>query len=105
MTQALALKRVLEDAGHEVVAAFMGENPERPIPQFFIDRFRGPIHTYLSPVFTMDPSQKGVRLGATLLNSLRQTPSYWSQGSTIHRKLSAYAPDLLVIPVAAPSEE
>ena len=62
MTQALAMKRILEDAGHEVVAAFMGENPERPIPQFFVDRFRGPIHTYRSPVFIMDPSQRGVRL-------------------------------------------
>jgi uncharacterized protein (TIGR00661 family) len=96
MTQALALKRILEDAGHEIVAAFMGENSERPIPQFFVDRFQGPIHTYLSPVFVIDPSQKGVRLGPTVLNSLRQAPRYWSQGSTIHRDLSAYAPDLLV---------
>ena len=96
MTQALALKSILEDAGHEIVAAFMGENPERPIPQFFVDRFGGPIHTYLSPVFTMDPRQKGVRLGPTLINSLRQTPRYWSQGSTVHRELSAYSPNLLV---------
>ena len=96
MTQALALKRILEDAGHEVVAAFMGENPEKPIPKFFVDRFAGPIHAFLSPVFVTDPGQKGVRLGPTFLNSLGESPKYWSQGSDVHRQLSAYSPDLLV---------
>jgi uncharacterized protein (TIGR00661 family) len=96
MTQALALKRILEEAGHEVVAGFVGENPARPVPRFFLDRFDAPTHLYVPPVFVVDRQRKGVRIWASLLSSLRQIPLYWSQGPQLHQKMLTYAPDLLV---------
>jgi uncharacterized protein (TIGR00661 family) len=96
MTQALALQRILEGAGHEVVAAFMGENPERPIPDFFRSSFSAPIHTYLAPVFVVDPVNKGVRPWDSLFQALRRFPQYWSQGPVLNRDVLAYRPDLLV---------
>ncbi len=96
MTQALALKRILEGAGHEVVAAFMGENPERPIPGFFRARLNTPLHTYLSPAFVLDRSRKGVRPWASFFQSLRRIPRYRSHASVLHRDLMGYRPHLLV---------
>jgi uncharacterized protein (TIGR00661 family) len=96
MTQALALKRILEEGGHEVVAAFMGENPDRPPPTFFRERFAAPIHTYLAPVFVVDPRNKGVRPWDSFFQALRRFPKYWSQGPVLHQAVSSYGLDLLV---------
>jgi uncharacterized protein (TIGR00661 family) len=96
MTQALALKRLLEEAGHEVVAAFMGENPDRVIPDFFRSAFDAPIHTYLAPVFVVDPVSKGVRPWDSLFQALRRFPRYWSQGPDLNRDFHSYKPELVV---------
>jgi len=96
MTQALALKRILEDAGHEVVAAFMGENPLRTIPEFFRTAFAGPIHTYLAPVFVVDHENKGVRPWDSLFQAFRRFPQYWRQGPDLDRLFRSYRPDLIV---------
>jgi uncharacterized protein (TIGR00661 family) len=96
MTQALALKRILEEAGHRVVAAFMGENPDRLIPEFFRSSFDAPIHTYLAPVFVVDPVNKGVRPWDSFFQALRRFPRYWSQGPTLNRDFLACQPDLVV---------
>lgn len=46
MTQSLALKRMLEDAGHAVVAVFMGEPRARPVPAFVKDALGALLRTY-----------------------------------------------------------
>ncbi len=96
MTQALALKRILEEAGHQVVAAFMGENPDRLIPDFFRSAFDAPIHTYLAPVFVVDPVSKGVRPWDSFFQALRRFPRYWSQGPDLNRDFLSYQPNLVV---------
>jgi uncharacterized protein (TIGR00661 family) len=96
MTQALSLKAILEDAGHRVVAAFMGEKAHRPPPEFFLRRFRAPVHTYSAPVFVLDQREKGIRPWSSFARSFRQVPRYGSQLPEVHRRFSAHAPDLLV---------
>jgi uncharacterized protein (TIGR00661 family) len=96
MTQAIALKRLLEEAGHQVVAGFMGENPDRLIPEFFRSAFDAPIHTYLAPVFVVDTLGKGVRPWDSLFQALRRFPRYWSQGPALNRDFLSYKPDLVV---------
>ena len=96
MTQSLALKRILESRGHQVVAGFIGENPSRPIPDFFRNRFDAPLHTYLSPVFAVDRRKKGVRPWATFFQSLPRIPRFWAQAATLGDKILPLRPDLLV---------
>jgi uncharacterized protein (TIGR00661 family) len=96
MTQALSLKGILEDAGHRVVAAFMGEKANRPIPEFFLRRFQAPVHTYPAPVFVLDSREKGVRPWSSFVHSVRQLPRFRAQLPKIHRLFSAHGPDLLV---------
>jgi uncharacterized protein (TIGR00661 family) len=96
MTQALALKRLLEDAGHEVVAAFMGEKPDHPLPAFFESGFAAPIHKYLSPTFVVDRSGKGVRPWESFFQAIGRSPRYWREAPRLHRLFLGYRPDLVV---------
>ncbi len=96
MTQALALKGILENAGHQVVAAFMGEDPQRPLPDFFRAGFEAPVHTYLAPVFVINRLGTSVRPWGSLIQALRRFPRYWTQAPALHQQLSSYKPDLLV---------
>lgn len=96
MTQALALEEILESAGHHVVAGLMGENPERPIPEFFKSGFRRPIHTFLAPKFVVDDVGKGVRPWDSFFQAVRRFPRYWSQAPIFHKTVSDYKPDLIV---------
>ena len=61
MTQSLAVKRMLEEAGHTLVGVFMGENPSRPIPAFVRDALGDILVTYPAPAFVVDARGKGVR--------------------------------------------
>jgi uncharacterized protein (TIGR00661 family) len=96
MTQSLAMKRMLEDAGHSVVAVFMGDNPERPIPPFVREKLGSILHTYRAPSFVLDKRQKGVRPWSSLLQASKQLPHYWSVGPEIHRKVREARPNLIV---------
>lgn len=96
MTQALALKGILEDAGHEVVAAFMGEKPDCPLPGFFLSGFGAPVHTYLAPVFVVNRRGTGVRPWDSFFQAVGRFPRYWTQAPDLHQQLTAYRPHLLV---------
>ncbi len=96
MTQSLALKRILEEAGHSVVAVFMGENPEKPIPGFIREKLGDLLHTYSAPNFVLDRKGKGVRPWFSLLQASRRLPSYWNFGPEVHRRVVAHGPDLFV---------
>lgn len=96
MTQALAMKGILEDAGHSVVAAFMGENPENPIPRFFLDGFQAPVHRFPAPVWVVDPLGKGVRPWDSLFRSLRRFPEFWTEFPELRRAFAPYRPNLIV---------
>lgn len=96
MTQALALRRILEAEGHQVVAGFMGENPHRPVPEFFRARFEAPLHTYLAPAFVLDDRARGVRPWASLLQTASRVPHFWAHAPDVDRAVRACRPDLLV---------
>lgn len=96
MTQALALKRILDGAGHQVVAAFMGENPHRPVPDFFRRGLDAPLHTYRAPYFVLDRKGRGIRPFSSFLQGLAHAPTYWAEGPRLHALLQAHDPHLLV---------
>lgn len=96
MTQSLALKRMLEDAGHSVVAVFMGENPLRPIPPFVRDKLGPLLHTYTAPSFVLDKKQQGVLPWSSVFHAAGRFPHYRSVGPEIHRKVREMRPNLIV---------
>lgn len=96
MTQSLAVKRMLEEAGHTLVGVFMGENPSRPIPAFVRDALGDILVTYPAPAFVVDARGKGVRPWATVVQTFRRIPLYWRAAGMIHETMQDMSPDLIV---------
>lgn len=84
MTQALALRRLLADAGHEVVAVVMGTSERREVPAFVRESIQAPLTFVPSPNFVADANDRSVQVGATIAQTLRN-------GATLYRGLDAVA--------------
>lgn len=96
MTQSLAVKRMLEDAGHSVVGVFMGETPSRPIPHFVREAMGPLLIPYPAPSFVVDATGKGVKPWATVFRTARRVPVYWAAARDVDEKMQDLAPDLIV---------
>jgi len=96
MTQSLAVKRILEGAGHRVVAVFLGENAKRPLPPFVRDQLEEVLFTYGTPAFSVDRRRRGVRPWATVFRALTQLPRYGAVFPRIHRRIQEVRPDLIL---------
>lgn len=96
MTQALAVRSFLADAGHDVVAAYLGVSPMRPVPEYFAPRVDAPLHTFAAPTLVPDRQSRGISFSGTAMYNACHVGSYVSAGLTIWRSLRGYRPDVLV---------
>lgn len=92
MSQALALKEQLEDAGHTVEKVFLGGRPNYEIPDYFSQAFHGKIRTFQSPWFLRTPNKKGIYIGRTLLYNLLRFPRYISEVQGIRKAVNLLRP-------------
>ena len=96
MTQAMVLYDLLEKAGHEVCAVYIGKSERRSIPDYFRNHFRCPVESLVSPNFVLDRNNKSLRLGATLLHNLRHLSTYRLSLQQLHQGLMECKPDALI---------
>jgi uncharacterized protein (TIGR00661 family) len=96
MTQAIAMKRLLEDAGHSICAALVGTSPRRQIPPFFTDRIGVDVHRFQSPNFAPDADNRGILVGRTIWASIRSLPTYLRSFRVFDEMLARHRPDLVV---------
>jgi uncharacterized protein (TIGR00661 family) len=96
MTQAIAMKHLLEDAGHSVVGALVGTSPRRVIPPFFIDRIGVDVVQFESPNFVADAQNRGILIGKTILQSIKGVPKYIKSFGVFRDMIRAHRPDLVV---------
>ncbi|TFH27262.1 MAG: hypothetical protein E4H10_04440 [Bacteroidia bacterium] len=95
MSQAMALKEHLEEAGHTVVGLFLGTRPKHDIPDYFTEGFADSLHTFESPWFLRTPNKKGIYIGRTLLFHLLRLPRYISEAHRIRREIDLLRPDVV----------
>lgn len=96
MTQALALQRLLDGAGHEVVGAVVGQSDRRSIPGFFPEKLKAPITYAPSPNFVADANRRGVRPVKTVLREISRMPSFVRGLSVIDAAVRQHDPDVVV---------
>jgi len=96
MTQAMALKPMLEDAGHEVTAVLVGKNENRRIPEFFLEKMVVPVRYYKSPNFAIDASEQSVKVWPTVTRNLRRSPEFKESLDVINSTIEAYTPDVVI---------
>ncbi len=76
MTQALALRAFLTDAGHSVERVLLGRSPHRSVPAYFASSFDVPVRSFHAP--TQVPGADGQRLsvGRTAMDAIRRSPDF-----------------------------
>jgi UDP:flavonoid glycosyltransferase YjiC (YdhE family) len=74
MTQALALRQILERRGHRVSRVVLSRSGRRPTPDFFLKKIHAPLATVESPEFVADRDDRAVRKLSTLTHNITQAP-------------------------------
>jgi uncharacterized protein (TIGR00661 family) len=96
MTQAIALQQHLAAAGHTVAGVLIGKNAQRKIPEFFYEKIKAPIETFLSPNFIRNKKNNGVRLFHTAADALKKIPEYKKSLKFIDAKIKDWQPDMII---------
>jgi uncharacterized protein (TIGR00661 family) len=76
MTQALALRSFLRDAGHEVAEVLVGCSPHRPIPSYFTDGMGAPVHRFEAPVQLSGRDGRGLSMRRTITDAVKRSPAF-----------------------------
>ena len=79
LTQAISVYEMLVSRGFKIHAVLVGSSQRRELPEFFKKKISVPIIPFQSPNFTTDPRNKSIRLGATLLKTLRNLRTYMAR--------------------------
>ena len=95
MSQAIAMKEHLEEAGHTVDGLFLGSRPKQEVPDYFTKGFADKLHTFQSPWFLRTPNRKGIYIGRTLLFNLLRFPLYISEANRIRKEIDFLRPDVV----------
>jgi len=95
MSQSIALKEYLNEAGHEVQAVYVGKTKAGTLPEYFENCFRDKVKTFHSPYFLSTPNRKGIYVGRTLLFNLLRSFLYLRESRRIRSKINSLNPDVV----------
>ena len=96
LTQAMALRRLLREAGHRVESVVVGKSRGQAVPTFFRDAFEAPVTHVESPSFVSDGQDRSVRPWATLLREAGRTPTFWRSLGALDDAIDRHEPDVVV---------
>ena len=95
-TQALSLKNMLEQNGHEVVAVLVGRSTKRTLPDFFTKKIGSETIQFRSPNFLPAPKGKNVFLLVSILYNLMLLPVYIQSILLIYKIIKDKKPDVVM---------
>jgi len=96
LTQAMALRRLLCEAGHQVAGVVVGKSRGQAVPAFFRESFEAPVTHVESPSFVSDGQDRSVRPWATLLREAGRTPTFWRSLEGLDDAIERHEPDVVV---------
>ncbi|MCA9737484.1 MAG: UDP- glucuronosyltransferase [Gemmatimonadetes bacterium] len=96
LSQALALKELLEEAGHHVTGLLVGGGERRPLPDYFARRMQMEPVRFPSPLTVPGPDRTGVSVPRTTLYNLARAGAYRRAVEWIRGQVEDLRPDLVV---------
>lgn len=96
MTQAIAVKEILQKMNMEVCCVIVGSNSRREIPAFFKQKFDIPIVLLESPHFVTGTDNKSIRIGKTAWKNMLKIGAYHRSINIIHKLISFHKADLII---------
>lgn len=94
LTQAIAMKELLQKAGHTVVAALVGQSEGRIVPDFFRETINAPVFDFVSP--TLIYRRGRIDLRTTIIGQIGKGIAYAGSVRRIHHLLRQVSPDLII---------
>lgn len=96
MTQAIAMKELVEEFGHEVVNVLVGGDGKREVPVFFDEIFgKERIRLYFSPSFVMRDNREVDGVG-TFLGFVKTIGKSWESMKFIKETVDELRPDIII---------
>lgn len=89
LTQAIAVREIVEAAGHEIVGVMVGMGTRRTLPAYFAAAMPVPLTILPTLEFSVDQS-RGIKMASTIGGVLRRLPEY----ATSYRAFAALVRDL-----------
>ncbi len=96
MTQALAMRHLLEEAGHSVGAVCLGTSDRREAPSFFLDNIGAPVTRFRSPNFVAGEGNRGILVGASMWRNLLRAETFIKSLSILDQVVDETRPDLVI---------
>jgi uncharacterized protein (TIGR00661 family) len=96
LTQSIALKNMLIQNGHEVVAVLVGKSKRRELPAFFAENMNLPVYRFDSPNFLPASRNKKTNMWSTIIYNLLKSPSYFRSLYFIKRQIRESNVDVVV---------
>jgi uncharacterized protein (TIGR00661 family) len=89
LSQALAMREMLECQGVMVSMVLVGRSSQRGLPSYFVQAFHAStLLEFQSPNFVKDSKDQGIRLGASLWNGLVNLPTYLREAHKLRKRLA-----------------
>jgi len=95
MTQAMAVKEMVEKAGHQVVCVALGMGTNRTPPPYFASAMRMPITTMPTLDFSYK-NNRSVNLPGTLAGVMRKIPTYSRGLEALQAVVHQQRPDVII---------
>ncbi|MBO0939271.1 glycosyl transferase [Fibrella sp. HMF5335] len=96
LTQAISLAQLLQEAGHEVIGAWVNVATGRPVPPFFVEQFTAPIISLPGPALVYDPQTNALDLKTTIRGIIRQLPTFRQSVRQLRMAILTEKPDIVV---------
>jgi len=94
--QAIALAKLLRDAGHTVTEAHIGHGKDGFVPSFVQERLDCKVSLHQSPALRVNMLSKEMDLWDTSISTLRTLPQYFKSVDKINRSIAKNKPDVMV---------
>jgi uncharacterized protein (TIGR00661 family) len=95
MTQAMAVKEMVDAAGHQVVAVTLGVSSHRPVPEYFESAMKLPVRQLPTLEFKYKNS-RAVNNTATLLGAVANLPKYVRLIRQLDEIVRVAQPDVII---------
>ena len=96
LTQALSLKQMLNQDGHEVVAVMVGKSPSRQLPSFFTEKINAPVFSFESPNFLPSAKNKQVNILKSIGYNVCRSYKYMHSITYINQMIKETNADVVV---------
>ena len=96
MTQAISLRNMLAQNGHEVTSVIIGKSSRREIPSFFFEKIRAKVHPVNSPNFVVGKKNKRIKITKSIIINLLHFRRYFKSLQQIKSVVKDEKPNVII---------